>query len=122
MIPDRAHHAHRYIAWLGRHARVILLAHALVFVLAVYLIAFRLPLFADFSYLLPQDAPAVADLRKLEARVKTGDTLLVVLEAPTSEARADAAKEFAAGARTLDPELVAQIDDDDSDVCAFFAA
>ena len=69
--------ATRYVAWLRRRWVPILLVHAVVLAFAVYLVVFKLPLFADFSYLLPQDAPSVEDsLRRLEARVKTTDTVL----------------------------------------------
>ena len=56
--------------------------------------AFRLPLFADVSYLLPQVVPAVKDLLKLEARVKANDTVLVV--APTERDARTLARELSA--------------------------
>lgn len=96
--------------------------HAAIVGIAVYLIAFDLPLFADFSYLLPQDARAVRDLRKLEARVKTPDSVLVVLEAPTPEVRAVAAREMASGLRALPRELVELVDDDDAATRSFLRA
>jgi hypothetical protein len=114
--------ARRYVAWLRRHGRAIIAAHALILAAAGYLIAYQLPLFADFSYLLPQEAPAVRDLRKLEARVKTTDTVLVVLEAPTADARAAAVTEMAAGIRALPAELVADVAEDDAATRAFFRA
>jgi predicted RND superfamily exporter protein len=114
--------ARRYVAWLQRNTIAIVLAHLVVLAVAVDLIAFHLPLFADFSYLLPQDAPAVRDLRRLEARVKANDTALAVVTAPTSEARAEAVRELAAGLRTLPPDLVERVIDDDTDIRAFFRA
>jgi len=57
--------ARRYVVWIRRHLIAVVGAHVVVLGLAVYLIAFKLPLFADFSYLLPQEAPAVKDLRRL---------------------------------------------------------
>ena len=112
----------RYISWVGRYAWTILAAHAVLLGLAVYLIAFRLPLFADFSYLLPQDAPSVVDLRRLEARAKTTDTVLVVIAAPSSPERAAAAAEMATGIRGLARELVDAVEDDDAEVRAFLKA
>src|SRR5512142_212134 len=106
--------AHRYVAWLRRHAAAIIAGHVLAFAAAVYLIAFHLPLYADFSYLLPQDVPAVRDLRRLEARVKANDIVLALVTAPTSDARAAAARELAEQARTLPPDLVESVIDDDS--------
>ncbi|HSR99065.1 MAG TPA: MMPL family transporter [Kofleriaceae bacterium] len=114
--------ARRYVAWLQRNTIAIVLAHLVVLAVAIDLIAFHLPLFADFSYLLPQDAPAVRDLRRLEARVKANDTALAVVTAPTSEARAAAVRELAAGLRTLPPDLVERVIDDDTDIRAFFRA
>ena len=49
----------RYVAWIRRNAAAIIAAYAVVLAGAIYLVAFRLPLYADFSYLLPQDVPAV---------------------------------------------------------------
>ena len=105
--------AHRYVAWVGRHAAAIIVAHVAVAAVAVYLIAFHLPLFADFSYLLPQDAPAVQDLRRLEARVKTSDTVLVLIQAPDPVVRERVQRAVAAGIRALDKALVEYVDDDD---------
>jgi len=122
MIPDRAHHAHRYIAWLGRHARMILIAHALVFALAVYLIAFHLPLYADFSYLLPQDAPAVRDLRKIERRVKTTDTVLVVIRGLTPALRETATRDMMSRLVAIPPTLIEHVDGDDAQARAYLKA
>jgi predicted RND superfamily exporter protein len=97
----------------------VIAAHLLVLAAAVYLVGWRLPLYADFSYLLPQDAPAVQDLRKLEARLKTTDTVLVVLTAPDPATRAVAATETAEGLRELPPDLVEAVDEDDSEIRAF---
>jgi hypothetical protein len=114
--------ARRYVAWLGRHAGSIIAAHLLVFGAALYLIAYHLPLYADFSYLLPQDAPAVRDLRRLEARVKANDTALVVVTAPSADQRARAVRELAAGLRALPAPLIERVVDDDSESRAFFYA
>jgi predicted RND superfamily exporter protein len=111
--------AQQYVAWVRKHSIAIIVGHLVALGAAIYLIAYHLPLFADFSYLLPQDAPAVVDLRKLEARVKTTDTVLVVIQAPSSEERAKAAAEIAAGIRKLPRELVEQVEDDDAEIRAF---
>src|ERR1700683_1279114 len=84
----------RYVAWVQRRSLAIILAHVAALAVSVYLIAFHLPLFADFSYLLPQQAPAVRDLRRLEARFKATDTVLVIVRAPDAVARAAAVREM----------------------------
>ena len=114
--------ARKYVAWVRRHSLAVLFAHAVVLAASVYLIAYRLPLFADFSYLLPQEAKAVRDLRKLEARVKATDTVLVVITAPTSEARAAAAHEMAEAIRKVPAHLVDQVIEDDTELRAFLKA
>ena len=87
--------------------------------LAVYLIAYRLPLFADFSYLLPQDVAAVKDLRKLEARVRSSDTALVVIQAPNPEERAAATQQMLDGVKQLPADLVARVDGDEIEAREF---
>jgi hypothetical protein len=111
--------ARRYVAWLVRHAVAILAIAGLVTAAAVYLTAFHLPLRADFSHLLPQDAPSVRDLRKLEARVVSQDTLLVVVASEDPNARASVASELAAKIRALPPALVSRLEDDDAATRAF---
>jgi uncharacterized membrane protein YdfJ with MMPL/SSD domain len=118
--PDQL--ARRYVAWLRRHALAVIAIHGVVLAAAIYLVAYRLPLYADFSYLLPQDAPAVRDLRKLEARLKTTDTVLVVLQAPAPEARAAAAREMAEGLRQISTQLVEHVEEDDSEFREFLRA
>jgi len=107
------------VAWVDRHAVAIVVAHVVALVASVYLIAYRLPLRADFAYLLPQDAPAVRDMRRLEARLRTNDTVLVVIEAPDAAARAAATREMMAGARAIPRDLAAQVDGDDAAARAF---
>src|SRR5262249_55474685 len=64
----------------------------------------------------------VRDLRRLEARVKANDIVLALITAPSSGARAAAAKELAEQVRTLPPDLVESVIDDDSEARAFFKA
>lgn len=112
----------RYVAWLRRNSLAIIAAHLALVAGAIYLILNYLPLRADFSYLLPQDAPAVRDLRKLEARVKASDTVLVVVEAPTPAVRERAVRELVAGMQNIPRTLVEAVESDDSDVREFFSA
>src|SRR3954463_16417681 len=112
----------RYVQWLVRRSPVVAGVSLLVLIGSILLIVFQLRLFADFSYLLPQDAPAVRDLRRLEARVKANDTALAVITAPPPGQRAAAVHELAEGIRTLPPVLVEQVIDDDAEARAFFKA
>jgi predicted RND superfamily exporter protein len=109
----------RYVAWLRRHVVAVIVGHVAALGLAGYLIAYKLPLYADFSYLLPQDAPAVVDLRRLEARVKATETMLYVVEAPTPEVRAAVVTELAAKLRALPKHLVTGVEDDDAEIRGF---
>ncbi|HMG24304.1 MAG TPA: MMPL family transporter [Kofleriaceae bacterium] len=118
----RSQLAGRYVAWLRRRTLAIIVAHVVLLAGALDLIAFHLPLYSDFSYLLPQDVPAVRDLRRLEARVKANDIVLALVTAPTSDARAAAAHDLAEQVRTVPPDLVDGVVDDDSEARAFFKA
>jgi uncharacterized protein len=111
--------ARRYVAWVRRHALAILVAHLVLLGGAVYLIANHLPLKADFSYLLPQDAQSVKDLRRLEARVRAGDSALVIALATSEEDRAVAVDAMAAGIRKIKPELVESVETDDAELRNF---
>lgn len=117
-VADRDTLAVRYTAWLARHARSIIAIGVLVLALASYLVATRLPIRADLSHLLPQDAPAVRDLRELSERLVARDTALVIVVAPDPETRAAAAAELAAGARALHG-LVERVEDDDAETRAY---
>jgi len=114
--------ARRYVGWIQRHTLAIIAVHLALLGVAIDLIAYHLPLFADFSYLLPQDAPAVRDLRRIEARVKANDTALAVITALTSDERAAAVHELAEAIRTLPAVLVERVIDDDTEARAFFKA
>ena len=121
-VSPRERTARRYVAWLERRPWSILATSLAVLAGAIYLIAFHLPLRADFSYLLPQDAPSVRDLRKLEERLDAKDTALVLVVAPDPATRAAAAADVAAGLRAIGPELVDRVDTDDLATREFFRA
>ena len=104
----------RYVDWLVRRYVAIIATSTAIMGLAVYMTAFHLPLHADFSHLLPQDAASVRDLRKLEQRVTSQDTLLVIVEADDPGVRALVARELAERIRALPPELVSRLEDDDA--------
>ena len=118
---DFADLARRYVGWLRQRALGVMLASVALLGGAVFLIVFHLPLRADFSYLLPQEAPAVRDLRKLEARVRSTDAILVIVEGPPAE-RAAAVTELVAGFRTIPDSLVEHVAPDQNETRAFLEA
>jgi len=103
--------ARRYVAWLRRNALAILTISMLVLGGAIYLIAFHLPLRADFSYLLPQDARAVRDLRRLESRVQASETVLVIFDGNDP---AVAAQEMENALVAAQSPLIARVSGDDA--------
>jgi len=122
MTAQRARMATRYVGWLERRGRAILIATAAIVAASVYLAAFHLPLYADLSDLLPTRTPAIRDLRRLEARVAAKDTMVAIVAAPDAALRAAAAAALTGEIGTLDRALVARIDADDADVRAFVRA
>src|SRR5688572_14365060 len=113
------HAARRYVGWLQRRAAAILVASALVQGLATYLCLYQLPLHADFASLLPQNAPSVRDLHRLEQRVRSQDTILALVVAPDPAQRAALAAELSQQFRDLPADLVARVEVDDADTRAF---
>ena len=112
----------RYVAWLDRKRHAILGVAAVIVGVSIYLAAFHLPLYADLSDLLPQDVPAIRDLRRLEARLASKDTMLGVVVAADPGERAAAAHELATEVATIRPELLARLLSDDDQIRAFVRA
>jgi hypothetical protein len=110
---SRASVARRYVSWLERRGVLVAVAGVLVLAASILLITTRLRLFADFSYLLPQDAPAVRDLRRLEERLAAKDTVLVLVVAPDPATRAAVVPEVAAAVRQISHEMVERVETDD---------
>lgn len=106
--------AERYCGWLNGHGTAVIVVSALTLAMSALLIWFRLPLYADFSYLLPQDAPSVRDLRRLESRLEAQDTVLLVARAGSPSVRAEVASELAAAVRRLPSTMVSRVEDDDA--------
>jgi predicted RND superfamily exporter protein len=105
--------ARRYVSWLERRKLLVVVGGVLTLAVSLVLITTRLRLFADFSYLLPQDAPAVRDLRRLEERLAAKDTVLVLVVAPDAATRATVAGEVTAAVRQLPHELIERVEVDD---------
>lgn len=108
----------RYVGWVSRHARTIFAATLIAFAASVYLIVFHLPLYSDFSYLLPSDAPSVREAEKLAERMPARDTMLVLVTSPDPAQRAAAAQAIATGAAALDRDLVERVEADDAETRA----
>src|SRR5690349_3380101 len=104
----------RYVGWLQRRSRRIAIGAALVIGVAGYLAVFHLPLRADFSYLLPADAPSVRDAERLAQRMPAQDTMLMIVSSPDPASREAAGKQAIEGVAKLQPELVQRIEGDDS--------
>src|SRR3954469_12230014 len=101
-----------YVRWLHRHLTAVLLASAVLAGVSVYLAAFHLPVRADFSNLLPADAPSVRDAEKLADRVPSRDTMLMLLVADSPGMREAAAKQAIDGIDGMigDQDLIENID------------
>jgi predicted RND superfamily exporter protein len=117
-VSNREARARAYVAWLARHARLVLAGCAVALIGAGSLIATRLPIRADFSYLLPENAPAIRALRRLEQRMPSNDTTLILLTAPDPATRARAAEVLIGGLRAIDADHVARIEADDDEARA----
>jgi predicted RND superfamily exporter protein len=114
--------ARTYVRWSSRHLLSIVGGAVALLAASVYLIAFHLPLKADFSHLLPQDAASVRDLRRLEARVSAQDTALVVIDAADPATRAAAVDAMIETLARLPASLVDHVEHDDSVTREFLRA
>jgi len=80
-----------------------------------YLAAAHLPLRADFSYLLPADAPSVKAMHALAERMPARDTTILLVVAPDAATRAAAIREAAEGLAAIDRSLIERIEVDDKE-------
>ncbi|HEU0033419.1 MAG TPA: MMPL family transporter [Kofleriaceae bacterium] len=115
----------RYVDWLTRHARGVLLGGLVAVAVAAYLAAFHLPLRSDFSHLLPADAPAVRDAERLAQRMPAQDTMIAIVSSPDATAREAAGAEAVAAIQRLaasQPDLVTRVEADDRELRAFVHA
>src|SRR2546423_14280532 len=111
-----------YVAWLARNARAIAIGSVVALAASVYLIAFHLPLRADFSYLLPADAPSVVEAERLADRMPARDTTLMLIVAPDAATRAAASSDALADLARIDRDLVDHVESDDAEARAFVSA
>ncbi|MFN0245663.1 MAG: MMPL family transporter [Kofleriaceae bacterium] len=111
--------ATRYVAWIVRNTRAIILASVAALVASVLLVRFHLPLEADLSHLLPADAPSVRDAKALAARMPAKDAMVALVVAPTPEVRAVVAGQLLNGIRGLDADLVESVEFDDAELRAY---
>src|SRR5262249_49787395 len=72
--------ARRYASWI-EHRRWAIIAGSLVFAALAAFGASQLRIFADFSYLLPQDVRSVTDLRAIGKRARVLGTAMVAVQA-----------------------------------------
>jgi predicted RND superfamily exporter protein len=85
-----AEFARQYASWIERRRWVIIVA-SIAFAAVATFDASRLRVFADFSYLLPQDVRSVTDLRAISKRARVLGTAMVVVEASDPGVRRRAA-------------------------------
>jgi len=104
--------AERYARWIDRY-RWLILGLAMALTAGAGLLAAKLPLHGDFSYLLPQDAPSVVALHALEQRVKNLGTVMVAVESDDPKLRAAAAQDLRGRLEKIDEGLVAEVSFDD---------
>ena len=115
--------ATRYVAWLDRNARAIAIASALLFAASLYLVAFHLPLYADFSYLLPADAPSVRAFARMSQRMPARDSNSDGHRvAPDDATRRAATDQALAELARVDKGLIERVESDDRDTRAFVSA
>ncbi|MBL9016609.1 MAG: MMPL family transporter [Myxococcales bacterium] len=112
----------RYVDWLHRHRRAVLAAWAALLAASGWLVATRLPLKADFAYLLPADAPSVQAMHAMAARMPARDTTLLLVTAPDRATREAAGREAIAGLHAIDRTLIERIETDDEETRAMIRA
>ncbi len=95
--------------WSVRHRRLVLVGTLLALALAGWR-ASKLKLKTDMVELLPQDAPAVATLRRMDARMDSLPTVIVVVESPAAEANRRFVDALVPVLRRLDDSHIADVE------------
>ncbi|HET9987636.1 MAG TPA: MMPL family transporter, partial [Kofleriaceae bacterium] len=98
----------RYVQWIIRWRWAIVIA-SIALAIGAGAIASRLSVLADFSYLLPQSARSVKDLRAIEKRARVVGTSLFVVRSEHPESRRKAALLARGRIAALGPEWIADI-------------
>lgn len=104
--------ARRYAEWVSRR-RYSILACGLLIAVVGGVLASRLPVHSDFSYLLPPQSRSVKDLRALEKRVRTFGTVFVQVVGRTPDERERAARALFSRLEKIDPEILGHATYDD---------
>ena len=108
-----------YPAWVARNFRIIAVLGLLVAITGA-LLASRLPLLTEFSWLLPDRQPSVLALRKLTARKPSSAVIEIGVASSTPEATRRFASDLARALREkLPPELLSEVDEDDAEIRRF---
>ncbi|MEP6860509.1 MAG: MMPL family transporter [Deltaproteobacteria bacterium] len=98
----------RYVQWVIRWRWAIVIA-SIVLAVGAGLVASRISVLADFSYLLPQSSRSVQDLRAIEKRARVVGTSLFVVRSEHPESRHEAAVLARDKIAALGPEWTADI-------------
>ncbi|MBI5546222.1 MAG: MMPL family transporter, partial [Deltaproteobacteria bacterium] len=112
-LPPVHPRAARYVGWIDRH-RVAILVASLVVTVGSGLAASTLPVYSDFSYLLPPSTQSVQDLRKLEKRSRVLGTLMVAVKSDDPARRAAAAQRLRELIEAFPKEQVSSVTFDES--------
>ncbi len=100
--------ARRYASWIERY-RWWVVSLSVFFAVGMGFVASRLQVFADFSYLLPQDSRSVQDLRAIGARARVIGTAMVAVESADPVARRRAAVMLRDAIAALPRDLVSSV-------------
>jgi len=115
--PSKA--ALRFAAWVDRYRHAVLAVSVLVAV-AGGLLAVRMPVHTDFSYLLPPRSRSVRDLRALEKRVRTFGRVFIQVRADDPAVRERATRDLYQRVEKIDPTLLGSAIADDGVARRFF--
>jgi predicted RND superfamily exporter protein len=98
----------RYVQWIVRWRWAIVIA-SIALATGAGVVASRISVLADFSYLLPQSARSVQDLRAIEKRARVVGTSLFVVRSEHPESRRKAALLARDKIAALGPDWIADI-------------
>ncbi len=98
----------RYVQWIERYRWAVVIG-SIVIACAGGVVASKISVLADFSYLLPQSARSVTDLRAIEKRTRVVGSSMFVIKSEQPESRKKAALLAKDRIAALGPEWVASI-------------